>query len=89
MLVAEVGGTLPLHNTVKQQALFTSIGQSHEKNYSTIKDLATQTVLEEKTIVINDISTLQVSEWAQKVVKDLGITNLLSSPMLYIISHME
>ncbi|MHA1994899.1 MAG: GAF domain-containing sensor histidine kinase [Candidatus Hodarchaeales archaeon] len=83
VLVAEVGGTLSLHNTVKEQALFPSPGHLKDKNYSTIKGLAAQTVLDEKTIVINDISTLKISKRAHKVVKDLGMTNLLSSPIMY------
>ena len=83
ILVAEIGGNVSLHDTVKQQALFPASGHLKEQNYTTITGLAAQTVLKEKTIVINDISTLQISEKAQKAVKDSGITNLLSTPILY------
>jgi signal transduction histidine kinase len=83
ILVAEVGGNEPLHDSVKHQALFPENGQLKDTTYSRITGLAAQTVLEEKTIVINDISTLKISKKAYKAVKDSGITNLLSSPILF------
>ncbi len=45
--------------------------------------LAAQTVIQKKTIVLDQINDLSISEAALKVVKDVGITNLLSTPIVY------
>jgi signal transduction histidine kinase len=45
--------------------------------------LAAQTFLQQKTIVLNDLNNLSVSNAALDVVKKVGITDLLSTPIIY------
>ncbi|MHA2239124.1 MAG: GAF domain-containing sensor histidine kinase [Candidatus Hodarchaeales archaeon] len=84
VLIAEVGGTPSLLRTVQQQALFpTRQSISGESNEESTKGLAAQTLLTEKTLVIDDISALHISQHAREVTQNLGITNILSSPIFY------
>jgi signal transduction histidine kinase len=84
ILKAEVGGTPSLLKTVQQQALFPSSSSLNNKSTEiTIQGLAAQTLLKEKTLVINDMASLHISQHAREVAQDLGITNILSCPIFY------
>ncbi len=83
LLVTEIGATTQLKNSVQIQELFPNKDSLNEQNEGAVLGLAAQTVLEEKTIVINDMKDLKVSPRGQAVVDDLGITNLLSIPIFY------
>lgn len=84
ILKAEVGGTPSLLKTVQQQALFPGNSSLNDKSTEiTIQGLAAQTLLKEKTLVINDMTTLHISQHAREVAQDLGITNILSCPIFY------
>jgi len=82
-LVTDIGATTQLKNTVQSQELFPRKNSLKAQNEGTIVGLAAQTVLEEKTIVINDITELRVSSRAKEAVDKLGITNILSIPIFY------
>jgi signal transduction histidine kinase len=70
-----------LVKTVLRQRVST---ESHKGNGSDESvGLAAQTVIQKKTIVLDQINNLSISEAAFKVVKDIGITNLLSTPIVY------
>ena len=84
ILKAEVGGTPSLLRTVQQQALFPSTQKLNDKsNKATAKGLAAQTLLQEKTLVIDNMAALHISQRAKEVVQELGITNILSCPIFY------
>ena len=83
LLVTEIGATTQLKNSVQIQELFPRKDSLNQQNEGAILGLAAQTVLAEKTIVINDMNELKVSSRGQAVVDDLGITNLLSIPIFY------
>lgn len=44
---------------------------------------AAQTVVEKRTLVFDDMSQLSVSKAAFKVIQNIGITNILSTPIIY------
>ncbi|MHA1542284.1 MAG: hypothetical protein ACTSQH_04865, partial [Candidatus Hodarchaeales archaeon] len=83
LLVTEIGATTQLKNSVQIQELFPRKDSLKQQTEGAIIGLAAQTVLAEKTIVINDMNELKVSSRGQAVVDDLGITNLLSIPIFY------
>lgn len=83
ILVTDIGATTQLKNSVQIQKLFPGKNSLRAQNEGTIIGLAAQTVLEEKTIVVNDTTELNVSTRAQDVVDNLGITNILSIPIFY------
>ncbi|MHA1945837.1 MAG: sensor histidine kinase [Candidatus Hodarchaeales archaeon] len=83
ILVTEIGATTQLKDSVQIQELFPRKDSLNQQNEGAILGLAAQTVLAEKTIVINDMKELKVSSRGQAVVDDLGITNLLSIPIFY------
>ena len=83
MLVTDIGASTQLKNTVHSQELFPRKHSLRSQNEGTIVGLAAQTVLAEKTIVINDMTELRVSPRAQDVLDNLGITNILSIPIFY------
>ncbi|MHA2171977.1 MAG: GAF domain-containing protein, partial [Candidatus Kariarchaeaceae archaeon] len=83
LLVTEIGATTQLKNSVQIQELFPRKDNLNQQNEGAALGLAAQTVLAEKTIVINDMKELKVSSRGQAVVDDLGITNLLSIPIFY------
>ena len=80
ILVTDIGATTQVKDSVQIQKLFPGKNSLRAQKEGTIIGLAAQTVLKEKTIVINDTSELNVSSRAQDVVDNLGITNILSIP---------
>lgn len=54
-----------------------------QKGSSNVMGFAAQTVVEKRTLVFNGMNQLSVSKAAAKVVKNIGITNLLSTPIIY------
>ncbi|MHA2075880.1 MAG: ATP-binding protein, partial [Candidatus Hodarchaeales archaeon] len=70
-----------LVKTVLRQSVETAnISQNESLN---AVGLAAQTFFQQKTIVLNDLNNLSVSDAALDVVKNVGITDLLSTPIIY------
>ena len=61
----------------------TVLRQSVSTETSDIIGLAALTVIQQKTIVLDELNQLTVSDAALEVARDIGITNLLSTPIIY------
>lgn len=61
----------------------TVLRQSVSTETSKVIGLAALTVIRQKTIVLDELDKLAVSDAALDVVRDIGITNLLSTPIIY------
>ncbi len=61
----------------------TVLQQSVSTGTSKVIGLAALTVNQQKTIVLDEINQLTISDAALEVARDIGITNLLSTPIVY------
>lgn len=74
----------PPKSLVKTVLLQRIIEKSDDQKGSfKVMGFAAQTVVEKRTLVFNGMSQLSVSKAASKVVMNIGITNLLSTPIIY------